>query len=153
LVLAAVLQAFANRVPNALTIPAILAGWLFPFYAGATHRALGAGAMLQASVFASLLALIILLPWYRTRGLGAGCVKAQMAFGAWTGCALPLLPALVLTASATIAGIVFSCLLLRMTVAEMPEEEQQNYLFPAQITISAVAVAGVLVCWIISCPA
>src|SRR5262245_43540911 len=90
--LAAVSQVVARRVPNVLTLPAILTGWVFALYLDASHRALRPEHAL-ASLSGTFLALLIMLPFYNARGLGAGCVKAQMAFGAWIGCALPLVPA------------------------------------------------------------
>ena len=40
-------------------------------------------------------------------GLGAGCLKAQMAFGAWVGCALPWETALIVTVATTLWACAF----------------------------------------------
>ncbi len=153
MLLIAAFQAVIHRVPNALTIPAILAGWAFSIHVDASHHAMWPGAAFQASLLGSFLALLILLPLYCNHQLGAGCVKGQMAFGAWIGCALPLLPSLTLAAGSTLAGVFFTYFVFRRKILDIPEEERANYEFPAQITLSIVAAGSVLACWIISCPA
>jgi hypothetical protein len=150
--LAAASQAFARRVPNVLTLPAILSGWMFAIYVDATHRAASPGHALPASLGGSFLALMIMLPVYR-KGLGAGCVKAQMAFAAWISCALPLVLSLALTASATIGGLAVTLMVLHLIAPNIPAETRRNYAFPAQVTMSLVAVVGTVACWMISYPA
>jgi Flp pilus assembly protein protease CpaA len=148
--LAALSQALARRVPNVLTLPALVAGWLFAMYADATGHAAWPGPAFQASFLGTFLALLIMLPIYRTRRLGAGCVKAQMAFAAWACGAMPLVPALAFIASATIGGLAVTFALLRLTVVDMPDERRHNYAFPAQVTMTVVALVGVIACWMVS---
>jgi hypothetical protein len=100
----------------------------------------------------TVLALLIMWPIFRIYGLGAGCVKAQMPFAAWICAALPLLPALAFIAAATIAGLIVTFVYLRTGVVDLPDEGQISYAFPAQITMTVVAVAGVIACWMISYP-
>ena len=79
---------------------------MFAAYIDATTRASGSSHALLASFLGTALAtFLIMLPIYRAYGLGAGCVKAQMAFAAWTYGAMPLVPALVFIASATLGGL------------------------------------------------
>ena len=75
------------KVPNRLTFPIILSGWLL----GLCHN-LGihlAGEVGVGGIGASLLGTAIgfglLLPMYAIGGMGAGDVKMTMGFGAWAG--------------------------------------------------------------------
>jgi Flp pilus assembly protein protease CpaA len=149
LLVAAVSQAYARRVPNGFTIPAVIAGWALSVYIDVGRHAAWPGPAFQASFVAAFVALAIMLPLYRSGRLGAGCIKAQMAFGAWAGCALPLVTSLTLTASATVAGLAFSCLLLRNVAADLSEEERRDYRFPAQVTITAVTALSAVASWIV----
>ena len=87
LAVAALAQVIVRRVPNVLTLPAILAGWAFAAYVDANQPALEPAHALQASLLGTFLALAIMWPFFYTQRLGAGCVKAQMAFAAWAGVA------------------------------------------------------------------
>jgi Flp pilus assembly protein protease CpaA len=149
-VLAAILQYFVWRVPNALTLPAILAGWIFAGYADAVRPA--PSHALVTSLLVSGLALLLMVNFYRTGSLGAGCVKAQMAFAAWMGAAMPLQAAAVLVAVVTVVGLAITYLMARMEVVGVPHEERCDYLFPAQVTISLTAVAGTLAGWLLLQP-
>lgn len=129
---ATVLHSRTDRVPNALTLPAILVAWLFGAAISKHGGVEWAGGSLWGSLAGTALALVISLPSYR-RGLGAGTVKAQMAFGAWVGCGLPLLPTVCITSVATALGAALTyagCVVLRRLV-EAPHEGLE---FPAQST-------------------
>jgi hypothetical protein len=149
LVLAALTQYFLGRVLNALTLPAILAGWGFAGYVGFHNPSSHA---LMASLVATGLALVLMLSFYRSGSLGAGCVKAQMAFAAWIGAAIPLLPAMVLVVGVTVAGLAITYCMARVAVADVPCESQYEHEFPAQVTLSLTAIVGTLASWIISHP-
>jgi Flp pilus assembly protein protease CpaA len=153
LTLAALSQALAGRVPNVLTLPAIVAAWIFASYLDRTAQATWPGPAFWSSFLGTFAALLIMLPIYRTQRLGAGCVKAQMAFAAWICAALPLAPALVFIAAATIGGLAITFALVHLIVRDFADEQQSNYAFPAQITMTIVAVVGVVACWMISYPA
>jgi len=153
LLVAAVSQAALRRVPNLLTLPAIGAGWLYAAWVDAACRSTVPTQGLEASFSAALLALFIMLPIYSSGMLGAGCLKAQMAFAAWIGSAMPLVPAMALAAVSTIGGLAFTFALCLMKAKDLAAQGRRNYEFPAQITISAVAIVGVVVCWAISFPA
>jgi Flp pilus assembly protein protease CpaA len=150
LLLAAAMQARLHRVPNSLTFSAILGGWLFAVYLDATHRAVSPGPAILASLASSFAAFIVLLPMYSSNGLGAGCVKAQMAFGAWIGSALPLIPALVLTAGATIGGLLFTVTMALMKFADLPNDGQERIDYRAQIMMTIFASLAVAACWAVS---
>lgn len=85
MIVAAVIDGWKLKVPNALTFPLILSGWLL----GALHscgllESTGSGG-LGASLAATGLGFALLFPLYAIGGMGAGDVKMQMGFGAWIG--------------------------------------------------------------------
>jgi hypothetical protein len=105
LAVAGLLYAALGRVPNAFTFLAIVAGWATalaqPVLFGAP---LGGG--IGGSLICTIAGLLMLGKLYKF-GLGAGCLKAQMAFGAWVGCALPWETALIVTAATTLWACAF----------------------------------------------
>jgi prepilin peptidase CpaA len=92
-----------RRIPNWLTVPALVLG------IGANALAAGwPGA--KASLEGAGLALIILLPFVLKRGLGAGDWKLMAAVGAFLG---PLLLLLALLASILVSGLMAIVHLIR----------------------------------------
>jgi prepilin peptidase CpaA len=85
MVASAVIDWWKFKVPNWLTLPLIVTGWVlglchnFGWLAGT--GAGGIGAALAGTFFACAL----LLPVYAIGGMGAGDVKMTMGFGSWTG--------------------------------------------------------------------
>jgi hypothetical protein len=105
LLAAGLLYAVLGRVPNAFTFLAIAAGWATALAQPALFGApLGGG--IGGSLICTVAGLLMLGKLYKF-GLGAGCLKAQMAFGAWVGCALPWETALIVTAATTLWGCAF----------------------------------------------
>ena len=92
-----------HRIPNWLTLPALLAALLASPWAGATSGPLEAAA-------GAGLGFALLVGPYALGGMGAGDVKALMVLGAWLG------PAAVLGAAAwaVIAGGVFGLIMLAL---------------------------------------
>src|SRR5207248_4836260 len=86
MILAAVIDGWKLKVPNWLTFPLVLSGWLL----GLLHNCdmlvpeTGVGG-LGASLAGTALGFVLLLPVYAIGGMGAGDVKMQMGFGAWIG--------------------------------------------------------------------
>ena len=76
LVVAAVIDGWALKVPNWITFPMIVAGWVYSFAAGG---ATGLGWSLAGSV----VGLLLLYPLYSVGGMGAGDVKLLAGIGAW----------------------------------------------------------------------
>ncbi len=82
LVVAAVIDGIQLKVPNWITFPMIVSGWIFsiatyamngePWYHG-----------LGWSLFGTVVGLALLLPAYSIGGMGAGDVKLLMGVGAW----------------------------------------------------------------------
>src|ERR1700676_5327885 len=83
MIAAAVIDWWKFKVPNKLTFPLIISGWLFGllinFGLDAGHGGIG------ASLTGTLLACGLLLPIYAIGGMGAGDVKMTMGFGSWIG--------------------------------------------------------------------
>ena len=81
LIVAAVIDGFELKVPNWLTYPMIISGWVFsalfadamPWYQGLGWSLLGSAVGL----------LLLLIPAYVVGGMGAGDVKLLAGVGAW----------------------------------------------------------------------
>ena len=83
MIAAAIIDWWKFKVPNKLTFPLIVSGWLLGL---ANNFGLGAGqGGLGAALAGTALGLALLLPIYAIGGMGAGDVKMQMGFGAWVG--------------------------------------------------------------------
>ncbi len=85
MVASAVIDWWKFKVPNWLTLPLILSGWVL----GLVHNAgvlpdTGAGGI-GASLAGTFFACALLLPVYAIGGMGAGDVKMTMGFGSWAG--------------------------------------------------------------------
>jgi prepilin peptidase CpaA len=85
MIAAAVIDGWKLKVPNRLTFPLILSGWLL----GLVHdcglwESSGSGGI-GSSLLATALGFALLFPLYAVGGMGAGDVKMQMGFGAWVG--------------------------------------------------------------------
>lgn len=87
LVVAAVIDGIKLKVPNWITFPFIISGWIYssiayawvgdPWYVG-----------LGWSMAGTVIGLCCLLPAYAIGGMGAGDVKLMMGIGAWVHCAI-----------------------------------------------------------------
>lgn len=78
LVVAAVIDGYKLKVPNLITFPMILSGWL---YSGLAYGWEGLG----YSLLGTFVGLGLLLPAYAIGGMGAGDVKLLAGVGAWVG--------------------------------------------------------------------
>lgn len=85
-VVAAYIDGKELRVPNKLTLPMIVAGWIWSciFY-GMNGDGWYIG--LMWSLAGTAVGLMTLLPAYAIGGMGAGDVKMMAAIGAWVYCA------------------------------------------------------------------
>src|ERR1700686_4554855 len=80
---AAVIDWWKFKVPNKLTFPLIVSGWLLGL---ANNFGLDAGdGGIGAALFGTFLGFLLLLPVYAIGGMGAGDVKMTMGFGSWLG--------------------------------------------------------------------
>lgn len=73
------------RVPNRLTYPMIVAGWI---YSAISYQSAGQGWLtgLGWSLAGTAVGLATLLPAYSIGGMGAGDVKMMAGIGAWVHC-------------------------------------------------------------------
>ncbi len=85
MVLAAVIDGWAFKVPNWLTLSLVVSGW----YLGILHDcgvAVDAGTGGVGSALAgTALGFVLLFPMLFIQGMGQGDVKMQMGFGSWVG--------------------------------------------------------------------
>lgn len=79
LVVAAVIDGWKLKVPNWITFPMIIAGWVYS--TGFSHYAGWQG--LGLSLLGTAVGLAVLLPAYAIGGMGAGDVKLMAGVGAW----------------------------------------------------------------------
>src|SRR4249919_3942291 len=81
LIVAAVIDGLKLKVPNWITFPMIISGWVYSValspYAGWEG--------LMYSVLGTVVGLALLLPAYAIGGMGAGDVKLLAGVGAWVG--------------------------------------------------------------------
>lgn len=96
LIVAAVIDGWKLRVPNWITYPLILGGWV---YSAAFFGWPGLG----WSLLGTVVGLLLLLPAYAIGGMGAGDVKLLAGVGAWIGSMLTLYAFCV---SAIVGGII-----------------------------------------------
>jgi Flp pilus assembly protein protease CpaA len=151
MLIAAAVNARSLLVPNLMTFPAILAGWLAALAIGASAEIPSRGGGLIPSLAASAVGFFLLVPFYASGWLGPGCVKMQMAFGAWVGCAVGLPAAVLVTALATVAGALLTASGATFMFLRLRSHEAVGAceLFPAQVTLSlgsvcALAAVGLL---------
>jgi len=85
MIAAAVIDWWKFKVPNRLTFPLIVSGWLLGLANDFAWLPGGGVGGLGASLVGTLLACGLLLPMYVIGGMGAGDVKMTMGFGAWIG--------------------------------------------------------------------
>lgn len=102
LVVAAIIDGWKLKVPNWLTFPMILAGWI---YSGVYFGWEGVG----QSVAGTALGLALLLPAYAIGGMGAGDVKLLAGVGAWVWATDTFYAFCV---STVIGGVIAVCMIL-----------------------------------------
>jgi prepilin peptidase CpaA len=76
LVVAAVIDGWKLKVPNWITFPMVISGWIYSFAAFGWEG-------LGASLIGTCVGLGLLLPLYAIGGMGAGDVKLLAGVGAW----------------------------------------------------------------------
>lgn len=80
---AAIIDWWKFKVPNKLTFPIIITGWLLGL---ANNFGLEAGeGGIGSAIFGTFLGCALLIPVYAIGGMGAGDVKMTMGFGSWMG--------------------------------------------------------------------
>jgi prepilin peptidase CpaA len=79
LIVAAVIDGLQLKVPNWITFPMILSGWIY----SVTLSPYAGWEGLMYSVLGTIVGLALLLPAYSIGGMGAGDVKLLAGVGAW----------------------------------------------------------------------
>ena len=79
LVVAAVIDGLKLKVPNWITFPMIISGWIY----SATLSPYAGWEGLMYSLIGTVVGLALLLPLYAIGGMGAGDVKLLAGVGAW----------------------------------------------------------------------
>jgi prepilin peptidase CpaA len=82
LIVAAVIDGWKLKVPNWITFPLIISGWIYSAVAAGAHE-LAWYEGLGWSLFGTFVGLGLLLPAYAIGGMGAGDVKLLAGVGAW----------------------------------------------------------------------
>lgn len=99
LVVAAVIDGLKLKVPNWITFPMIVSGWIY----SATLSPFAGWEGLMYSLIGTVVGLALLLPLYAIGGMGAGDVKLLAGVGAWVWGTVTLYAFAV---SAVIGGII-----------------------------------------------
>ncbi|MGD9636940.1 MAG: prepilin peptidase [Pirellulales bacterium] len=99
LVVAAVIDGLKLKVPNWITFPMIVSGWIY----SATLSPFPGWEGLMYSLIGTVVGLALLLPLYAIGGMGAGDVKLLAGVGAWVWGTVTLYAFAV---SAVIGGII-----------------------------------------------
>lgn len=73
------------KVPNNLTFPLIVSGWVLGLLNNFDLIPYGGEGGIVSSLAGTALACALLVPMYAIGGMGAGDVKMTMGFGAWIG--------------------------------------------------------------------
>jgi prepilin peptidase CpaA len=102
LIVAAVIDGLKLKVPNWITFPMILSGWI---YCGVAFGWEG----LAASLLGTAVGLGLLLPAYAIGGMGAGDVKLLAGVGAWMGTIITIYAFCV---SALVGGVIAVAMVL-----------------------------------------
>ena len=82
LIVAAVIDGFELKVPNWITFPLVISGWIYSV-ACAANLGLTWYEGLGWSLLGTIVGLALLLPAYMIGGMGAGDVKLLAGVGAW----------------------------------------------------------------------
>jgi hypothetical protein len=111
-----------------------------------------------SSMAGTVAGAVMLLKAYKL-GLGAGCLKAQMAFGAWVGCAMGLETTLLTVVFATLQGQVV-LILTHIVVSRLrgnpsndfigAEQGSADAMLPAQTTLTVGSIGGILLFFVIA---
>ncbi|MEM7783739.1 MAG: A24 family peptidase [Planctomycetota bacterium] len=104
-VIAAYIDGKELRVPNKITIPMIIAGWI---WSSISYGVAGDGWYwgLWWSIAGMCVGLATLLPAYAIGGMGAGDVKMMAAIGAWVHCTVTFYAFCVSTIVGAILAII-----------------------------------------------
>ena len=83
LIVAAVIDGYELKVPNWITFPMIISGWIYSIAFAQAHHQMPWYEGLGWSLAGTAIGLLTLLPFYAIGGMGAGDVKLMAGIGAW----------------------------------------------------------------------
>jgi prepilin peptidase CpaA len=83
MILAAFIDGWALKVPNWVTLPLILSGWLLGIMHDCGYSPDGGTGGVAVAALGTMLGFALLFPMLAIGGVGVGDVKMQMGFGAW----------------------------------------------------------------------
>jgi prepilin peptidase CpaA len=108
MVAAAVIDWWKFKVPNKLTYPIILAGWLLGVLVnlGWVSAYQGEGGGFLPAFAGTFLGLALILPVYVIGGMGAGDCKMTMGFGSWVGAFFGYDPGMWIIVMAFCVGVI-----------------------------------------------
>lgn len=96
LLVSAVIDYWKLKVPNWLTFPFIISGWVyalgmnFGWWTVPSADLYGTGGGIGASLLLTFFAMMLLFPLWLIGGMGGGDVKMAMGFGSWIGALYPM---------------------------------------------------------------
>ena len=85
MILAAFIDGWALKVPNWVTLPLVLSGWMLGLLHDANVAIDGGAGGFWTAVLGTALGFGLLFPMLVIRGVGEGDVEMQMGFGSWAG--------------------------------------------------------------------
>jgi prepilin peptidase CpaA len=86
MIVAAVIDGWKLKVPNWLTFPLVLSGWLLGLLNNfGLLRESGFEGGIGAALLGTVMGFVLLFPVLAIGGMGEGDVKMQMGFGSWIG--------------------------------------------------------------------
>jgi Flp pilus assembly protein protease CpaA len=133
------------RVPNTLVLIsfALAVGLSFVRSAMVPEATGGLGSQLWCTILAGL----ALLQPYLKSALGAGCVKAHAAFGAWVGCGFDYVDGTVMILCASVVAGIFTVAVWRITCGLASEDIDKGKvrLLHGQFPLSIGTLLGVVV--------
>lgn len=136
------------RVPNALVLSSLLLAIGFAIVAQVMEPGRTGG--IATSLLGMLLGGALLIPIYIKGALGAGCVKAQAAFGAWVGAGLGLSQCLSVMLIATLVAVVFASAAWFFAYQQrknqdVSQQDKTQILLHGQLPLSIGTMLGVVV--------
>jgi len=146
-----------GKVPYALTISAVAVAWFTAVLGKLAGVLPPTGGGIVSSIVCTA-ACFAALKKIEQVGLGGGCMKSQMAFGAWIGCALPFDRALAICGFAATIGIATMGIFMLATAhlyerrpTDKPPGDRQpvEREFPAQTALSLGSIGGVLLAFVL----
>lgn len=83
MLLAAIIDGWAYKVPNWVTLPLVLSGWMIGILHDCNTTWVAGTGGFQSAFWGTMLGFGLLFPILAIGGVGAGDVKMQMGWGAW----------------------------------------------------------------------